>query len=641
MRLLLLVSALALGCSTRAVSQTLFTYGTHQVSKEEFLRAYNKNNSAASNDDQSYRDYLSLYTKFKLKVQAALDQKLDTLASQKAELENFRQQVLPSFLDTEGFMQQLVDEAFDRSQNDLHLAHIYIPFTGNDTSAAFRKTQEAYKALQGGEDFGAVAQKFSGDPAVASNNGDLGFITVLTLPYQLESIAYNTPVSKFSSPVKSKSAYHIFKVIEQRPSIGRMRIAQIFIAFPPAATSEIKAQKKQLADSLSAEIARGSSFSKLAEKFSQDNASYLNSGIMPEFGAGRFDRGFEDAVFALDHDSAVSKPIAAADGYHIVKRLSRIAVPATKDNDFYGSLKQQVANDSRRELAHQMQVRMMYTRLNAKRYPVNLAHVVPLADSLAAKKKAPKFTDVNAQTPLFVVKGKSYTVTDWARFEGGTRGLSEDRSPGLDSLQLAVYMDNMVNEAYRNNLEIFNPEFGRQMQEFKEGNLLFEVMQRNVWDKAGKDKAGMQQYYKAHKDKYWWEPSVDAVLFNTNSIEVAKAMRDTLSANPSAWKKMLKGHETDVQADSGRYEVAQLPLNDHIVPAVHTFSSPFVNSSDNSATFIYVTANHSQKEIRNFEDAKGFVLNDYQVVLEERWIQSLQKRYPVKVNDATLASLSK
>ena len=166
-------------------------------------------------------------------------------------------------------------------------------------------------------------------------------------------------------------------------------------------------------------------------------------------------------------------------------------------------------------------------------------------------------------------------------------------------------------------------------------------MQRNVWDKAAKDNAGMQQYFNANKNKYWWEPSVDAILFNCNSETLAKAMRDTLAANPTGWRNALKGHETDVQADSGRYEVSQLPLNDHVVPAVHSFSTAFVNSSDNSATIVYITGNHPQKEPRSFQDAKGFVLNDYQVVLEERWMKSLAKRYPVKVNEAVFSSLVK
>ena len=74
-------------------SQTLFTYGNHAVSKKEFLQAYNKNNTDSGLAKMSYADYLDLYLKFKLKVQAAIDAGMDTTATQRAELKSFRNQL--------------------------------------------------------------------------------------------------------------------------------------------------------------------------------------------------------------------------------------------------------------------------------------------------------------------------------------------------------------------------------------------------------------------------------------------------------------------------------------------------------------------------------------------------------------------
>jgi len=60
-------------------AQTVFTYGNNAVSKEEFLRAYNKNNSPVTDKEKSLREYLDLYSNFKLKVKAAEELHLDTL----------------------------------------------------------------------------------------------------------------------------------------------------------------------------------------------------------------------------------------------------------------------------------------------------------------------------------------------------------------------------------------------------------------------------------------------------------------------------------------------------------------------------------------------------------------------------------
>ena len=52
-------------------AQTLITYGKNTVSKEEFIRAYNKNKTKVDNKEKAIREYVGLYTNFKLKVKAA------------------------------------------------------------------------------------------------------------------------------------------------------------------------------------------------------------------------------------------------------------------------------------------------------------------------------------------------------------------------------------------------------------------------------------------------------------------------------------------------------------------------------------------------------------------------------------------
>ena len=64
--------------SLSVFSQTLFTYGNSETSKTEFLRAYNKNKPATTDKAKAMREYLDLYTNFKLKVKEAMLMKLDT-----------------------------------------------------------------------------------------------------------------------------------------------------------------------------------------------------------------------------------------------------------------------------------------------------------------------------------------------------------------------------------------------------------------------------------------------------------------------------------------------------------------------------------------------------------------------------------
>ena len=75
-------------CSVGVFSQTLITYGNNTVSKEEFLRAYNKNKPATADKEKSMREYLELYTDFKLKVKAAEQLRLDTVSQIKYDMQN-------------------------------------------------------------------------------------------------------------------------------------------------------------------------------------------------------------------------------------------------------------------------------------------------------------------------------------------------------------------------------------------------------------------------------------------------------------------------------------------------------------------------------------------------------------------------
>ncbi len=79
----LLIFVLFLFQSVSSPAQTILTYGNSNVSRQEFLRAFLKNNNEKHPTAEAYRNYLELYIRFKLKVKAAYDQRMDTLPNRK------------------------------------------------------------------------------------------------------------------------------------------------------------------------------------------------------------------------------------------------------------------------------------------------------------------------------------------------------------------------------------------------------------------------------------------------------------------------------------------------------------------------------------------------------------------------------
>ena len=96
-----------------------------------------------------------------------------------------------------------------------------------------------------------------------------------------------------------------------------------------------------------------------------------------------------------------------------------------------------------------------------------------------------------------------------------------------------------------------------------------------------------------------------------------------------------------MQGDSSRFELGQLPVVEKTVFTEKSLTATLINQTDNSATFCYIIKIYKERAPRNFNDARGFVINDYQSALEERWVAELKKKYPIKTNEAVLKALPK
>jgi len=278
-------------------SQTLFTYGENAVSKDEFLRAYNKNKTTVADKAAALKDYLDLYSRFKLKVQAAKELRLDTLQQLKYDVQNFRSQVEEGYLNDDKAVETLLDEAIQRSQQDIHLLHFYVAISNKmeaaDTIKANKAIKEAYEELKEGKtDYNELVDEIT-EKVGPIKGKDLGFITAFSLPYEIESLVYKLKPGEISKIYRTKSALHVFKNAEVRKSAGKWKVAKILHAITPEANGDNIKKMQSLADSLYKVIKEGANFADLAKRYSDDNLTYMNGGEMSEFGTGKFDLPFE------------------------------------------------------------------------------------------------------------------------------------------------------------------------------------------------------------------------------------------------------------------------------------------------------------------------------------------------------------
>lgn len=637
---------IALGFCNAAVSaQTLIHYGNNTISKDDFLRAYNKNKTADEDKEKSMREYVDLYTNFKLKVKAADEARLDTLPQIQFDVNNFRQQIIENYLSNDKGIEKLVNEAFNRLQKDKHVFHFSIPVAAGanaeDTMKIFKQIQELYTALKNNADQDKAVQILRTAGANLRSN-DIGFITAFTIPYEYENIVYGLKSGELSKPYRSKNAWHIFKLIEDRASAGRWKIAQILLAVPPGSADQAKKDAQLLAEKLYTQLKNGDSFGNLAKEYSNDRISNSLGGELPEFGTGTFNTDFENQVFALKNDGDISQPFETEFGYHIIKRMGFKATPTDQSDEvFMTDLKQKVLRDPRVNAEKEIFTREIMVKTGMKKTKdANEKDLLRFADSLM---KSP----TEAQTMAFPISKKNILTFK----DGATKGsewlayVRESRS-GLENAAASnkelweKFVANAAVNYYKSKLEDYNSDFKFQMQEFREGNMLFEIMERNVWSKASNDTAGLLKHYNANIGNFKWGASADVLIFNCNTTKAAEEAMTALKKGKN-WRIVASEAASNLQADSGRYELSQITgANQANTPVKDTYTA-IVSNIDGSATFVKYVTIYPPNQQRSFQDSRGLVINDYQQQLEQQWIAELRKKYPVKVNEVLLKEIVK
>jgi peptidyl-prolyl cis-trans isomerase SurA len=228
---------------------------------------------------------------------------------------------------------------------------------------------------------------------------------------------------------------------------------------------------------------------------------------------------------------------------------------------------------------------------------------------------------------------------DWLTFVQQYKGNAAEYKGETNKQLWEKFEEVSALEYYKKNLEQYSPEFQFQMQEFKEGNMLFEIMERNVWGKAINDSIGLMKYYTDHADKFKWAESADVIIFNCSTAKIAQDAITNLKKGKN-WRTLAEDQSAgSLQADSGRYEISQIVGANHASTPVKGTYTAIVTNIDGTATFVKYVNVYPANQQRSFEEARGLVINEYQQLLEQEWIATLKTKYPVKVNESMIKDM--
>ena len=204
----------------------IMTVAGKPVPRSEFEYSYNKNNTDGVIDKKNVEEYVDLFVNYKLKVQAALDARIDTTQAFLTEFAQYRdQQVVPTFVNDDDMLAEahhVYDETAKAIGPDglIRAAHILIRLPQKASEAEQQKAKERidsiYGALKAGADFETLAKSLSEDTGSARNGGMIGWFSKNQTVKEFEDAAFALQPDEMSKPVLSPFGWHIILMKERK-----------------------------------------------------------------------------------------------------------------------------------------------------------------------------------------------------------------------------------------------------------------------------------------------------------------------------------------------------------------------------------------------------------------------------------------
>jgi peptidyl-prolyl cis-trans isomerase SurA len=623
------VSLSTFGQKEASKTLPLFTVDGNATHTDEFIYLYKKNHISSKDKDftkPSVEEYLELLLNFKLKIAEAHHQGLDTTAKFMKELRTYREELKKPYRAEKDVLDKLTREAYEYSTQEIKASHILIQVTPTsspeDTLKAYQKISQIKNRILAGEDFEKISRELSEEPSAKLNGGNLGYFTAMQMVYPFEKAAYETKVGEISPIIRTRFGYHIIKVEDKRPSRGEVEVSHILLRSTNKDDSKSKNKIFEIYDQLKA----GRSWDELCKENSEDVNTKNSGGRLRQFGIGVFASvpEFETNAFALKNPGDISDPFQSNIGWHIIRLEKKIPVPPYAEIE--SSLKKKVARDERVKISEQAEAEKRKKNFQFSENKETKSKFFSLADSNLIRGKWRLIgSDVLKNLPLFTVNGKSTTGSDfikWIFREQSKTSLSP--SAYMDQLYGSL-VDEKLNEAEDEKLIAEHADFKYLLNEYREGILLFEVMEKEVWNKASNDSISQKKFYQAHLEKYKAGPRVEARFFSTadksflDQIKKKISNSDTLSAADMKKFRSVQNFRN--------YEKGESKIIDKVnwVPGIQE-----LNIDGNY--YLLEIKRLVEPGTKTFSESRSQIISDYQNELEKEWVLSLRKKYTFKIN---------
>lgn len=439
-------------------------------------------------------------------------------------------------------------------------------------------------------------------------------------------------------PVRSDFGYHLIKVNSITDALGSVQAAHIFLELTPEASEADVQAAKLKADNIYAELEaqNGKNWNEAVSRYSDDRASVTRNGALMPFPVNRIVPEFIEAIKQLEPGD-ISKPIRTNYGFHIVKLIATSGVGSFEKERT--AIAESVQRDKRSKKSEEVVLQQIKEEYGFKANDKNLTNFMATVDSTILTGKFVPALDAKLNATLFTIGKKTYNVGHFVEYIKAKQTPVRAGIPILvyayqlydafQSKEILAYADEHLEERY--------PEFKALVQEYNDGILLFDLMDKEVWNKAVEDTLGLQDFYSRNTTKYMWDERVKACVITVSKPESLPKVKEYLAEGvsfDSLRKVMARDSIGYVTVRNAFYQHGDNHFVDETEWVAGTMKE-FPSTVDQSTVIVNIIERRDP-EPKTLREAKGLVTSDYQVELEEKWMATLREKYPVKIDEKVL-----
>ncbi|MFO7867701.1 MAG: peptidylprolyl isomerase [Bacteroidales bacterium] len=616
---------------------------TTHVSVQEFLWFNQKYNAYADENIRlSLIEYADLFANYKRKVLEAKRLQYDTTADFQDEYSSYIRKTANSHIFKDAYTEDLIKLEYDRLHTDYEVQHIFIKVSEfaapEDTLDAYTEAQNIISQVRAGKDFGELAKTYSDDSFSKDHGGYLGYITSLLMPLEYENALYDAEIGEILGPVRAKHGYFVIKVLDKRKSKGERR-ASLIVLYPDDKDSQASWDSIQKeAENIYSQIQNGADFDSLAVVKNKNQRLRNAKGDIGWFdNTVKYHTLLKEHIFAIENVHECAKPLKLSYGY---------VIPCLTDKDSladYQSYKQDVEpiikkDESRKNWKHDYAIQQLKKKHSYSIFYDNFNEFIDVVQKSILVNKWEK-PDFEKNKKILQVNNTVYRYNDFADFLYKHQKAS--RISGKDNLvryRFNQFLEKkLTHHEYKNIMQ--DDSLQMLAQEYYEGMLMFELMQKQVYKKATSDSVGLLEFYTSHISEYMKPPSVSVTMFTLDKPKHAKRLKRFLSKRPEKYSN----DSILVQKVSNRWVDLDYSQHDYFKG-----DSEYIDSLDwrqglvfqkDSVTYGYIqTVENSKPE--EFNSIKTQLISDYQVWLEKQLMKRLEENYAVEIKQDVIDTVS-